>query len=367
MEKIFKEQFNNNFLESIQIVIEKSNEKINNHQLLNELNLINIHSDERNLIGKNKFYFKYLSFNPNISWDIVRNNQNLDWNFKLLSINENINNDIIKNNDFYKWNLEVFASNKNFTPNVKQLIDGKQSSFYFSTNDKFNIDYFNILVNKCELDWFSLSSKSFLNFDLVKKYKNNKWNWIELSENVNVINKSTIDRLSELENIQIDYLFANASFDYHFLINFFSGYFNYQNYSKNKNISWDVVFSNPLENWNWENLSSNESLTWDLISKNLNFPWLWSELSKNNCINLNIINNFKSLPWTWESLSCNKNIDPFFIIKNKEKNWEISNLIFNDMSNSKKLFVTDKLISYTKSLLHKLLPNEIIIDICDFY
>lgn len=66
--------------------------------------------------------YEKLSLNPNITWDIVQANLDKPWNFKNLAKNPNITFDIVKNNPQYNWNdknpflpYENFYANPNLT------------------------------------------------------------------------------------------------------------------------------------------------------------------------------------------------------------------------------------------------------------
>ena len=47
---------------------------------------------------KSSSVYHNLSRNPNITWEIIKNNPNLNWNYKHLSSHKNITWDIVKNN-----------------------------------------------------------------------------------------------------------------------------------------------------------------------------------------------------------------------------------------------------------------------------
>jgi hypothetical protein len=64
-----------------------------------------------------------LSFNENITWDIVKSNPDKNWQYRGLSLNPNITPDIILENKELPWNFYNLSSNK-FTKsdNIKKKI-----------------------------------------------------------------------------------------------------------------------------------------------------------------------------------------------------------------------------------------------------
>ncbi len=52
-----------------------------------------------------------LSQNPNITWDIVQSNPQINWNYRYLSNNTNITWKIVKSNPQVPWDYEELSSN----------------------------------------------------------------------------------------------------------------------------------------------------------------------------------------------------------------------------------------------------------------
>jgi len=55
------------------------------------------------LKNENKIEWKYLSKNPNITWEIVKDNLDKPWNWNYLSANPNITLEIVKDNPDKPW------------------------------------------------------------------------------------------------------------------------------------------------------------------------------------------------------------------------------------------------------------------------
>ena len=59
--------------------------------------------------------YRWLSFNPNITWEIVQNNPHVGWHHGWLSKNPNITWEIVKNNPEQDWNYYMLSKNPNIT------------------------------------------------------------------------------------------------------------------------------------------------------------------------------------------------------------------------------------------------------------
>ena len=60
--------------------------------------------------------YELLSFNANISWEIVLDNPQIKWNYDYMSFNPNITWDIVCDNPQYDWNyLHLLDKNQNIT------------------------------------------------------------------------------------------------------------------------------------------------------------------------------------------------------------------------------------------------------------
>jgi hypothetical protein len=75
-----------------------------------------------------------LSGNPNITWDIVKNNPHKAWDYKMLSCNPNITWDIVRENPDKPWDYNLLWSNEQLT--YKKLFIEKVSDImkYFKNN-----------------------------------------------------------------------------------------------------------------------------------------------------------------------------------------------------------------------------------------
>ncbi len=99
--------------------------------------------DEKGILLDKPWNYRSLSENPNITWDIVLDNPNIEWNYQILSKNPNITWDIVKNNPNIEWNYSSMSRNPNITWDIVK------------NNPDIKWDYEQLLYNKFQLhDYF---------------------------------------------------------------------------------------------------------------------------------------------------------------------------------------------------------------------
>ena len=85
-----------------------------------------------------KWNWHGISFNPNITWDIIVNNPQYDWDWYWISQNPNITWDIIVNNPKCKWSWFCISQNPNITWDI--IVNNPQYDwdFFALSYNKFN-------------------------------------------------------------------------------------------------------------------------------------------------------------------------------------------------------------------------------------
>ena len=187
--------------------------------------------------------YNMLSKNPNITWDIVKENPDRAWDYDELSRHHTITWNIVLSNPNKPWNYVYLSSNPNITLDIVK------------ENPGIDWDY----------SWLSLNPN--ITMDIVKENPGIDWNYNWLSKN---------------QNITWEIVKENTSIDW-----------NYYFLSQNPNITWDIVKENPYPNgehssntWNYNMLSKNPNITWDIAKQNevipeLHFPELKYYKKKN--------------------------------------------------------------------------------------
>ena len=102
-------------------------------------------------------------------------------------------------------------------------------------------------------------------------------------------------------------------------------------FTKNPNITWEIVKNNPIYDWNYGALSLNPNITWDIINDNPDIPWDFWNVSLNPNISWEIVKNNPDKNWNFKCLS-NNFMTPIFnnYIKKKEICMKIFSYLLND-------------------------------------
>jgi len=194
-----------------------------------------------------KIRYQLLSMNKNISWDIIINNIDKDWNFEYLIIyNETITIDIILNNKIYFNNycLKLLSKNKS----IKWIDIVKHNKIEWNYQDLSlnpNIT-FDIVLNNLDKKWcfHRLSSNPNITIDIIIQYNQFNWSMYWYSYNpkikLNDIDKIKISNEINDKNLIIKNLFLN-NYD-----------FDRSQYFKKNNIKVDKYLNEILENNNFE-------------------------------------------------------------------------------------------------------------------
>ena len=75
--------------------------------------------------------YNQLSINPNITWEIVRDNPDKKWNFSVLSSNPNITWEIVRDNPDKPWSYYMLSMNPNITWDIIKDNPDKPWSYYY--------------------------------------------------------------------------------------------------------------------------------------------------------------------------------------------------------------------------------------------
>ena len=113
---------------------------------------------------------------------------------------------------------------------------------------------------------------------------------------------------------------------------------NYQEFSKNKNISMNLVLKNLDKTWSWAHLSKNLSIKLEEIYYNRDKPWSYKDLSDRTDINMSFINKIDPKfiqDWSICDLSCHLPIEDIIQNESIDFSWTCVstnlNLTFEDV------------------------------------
>lgn len=229
------------------------------------------------------------SRNPNLTWDIVFNNLNLEWDWYSLSYHPNITLDIIKNNLNMPWDWDSMSDNPNLT-----------ADFILCNLDK-------------PWNWQFLSQNEHIP------------DWDKLLNNKYVCSRLNSEFVSENPAITWEIIQNNLEYDW-----------DWKRLSRHPNITWNHIYDNENINmypWNWYYLSMNPNITWNIVQQYIKFPWNIKGLSQNSSITFNVVAN-NDYDWDYDLISSNNFKRTNYLnseenIKNKRK--EFFNKIKNEL------------------------------------
>lgn len=315
-------------------------------------------STSKKLIKDNKNYYRCRDDEKHIwDWDGIAKNPNITWNI----IKENINN----KHCFWYWNSVCQNPNITYHIFVKEKINEKCTDFFwcFPINPSLKWeDIQEIIKNNLDnrlINWDEISKHQNVTWENIKENLDFNWRWNYVLQNPNI----TLDIINEVHEI------GDWSYIYFWWC-----------LSFNPNLTWEFVQEHIKESWNWKYLSKHKNIKWkdikenldnkdcewdiDEIYKNPNLEWkdieyimdtydyetrrtcIWREISENSNITFDIIEK-EYHRFDWDSgMSLNPNITLDIIEKNPNKRWNLRDLSKNPFTKE----FNDLKEKYTKSI-----------------
>jgi hypothetical protein len=258
------------------------------------------------LLHRKEYHSVYdISLNPNLNWEIIKNNLNYDWFWPAISQNPNINIKIIKNNPRIKWDWNMISQNSSITFEI--IIENLDKSWNW-----------NDVATNPNIKWKHIID----NWDI---FKFTSWEYISINPNMDIVNSN--DRnpwcgmCDILNNKYLDWTIKNnfTQFLIKFIIN---NDVRCSYYSDHPIINWEIICLNINKNWSWYRILKRKDITWEIIINNLDKFTNWECISANPNINWKIVSENRDLPWNWDQLSQHSNIGWNDIMNNLEFPWE---------------------------------------------
>lgn len=251
---------------------------------------------------KNRVCMTAISFNHNLTFNIIQKNPELKWNWNSISYNRKIITiDILKSHSHINWDYEQISiylpwEDIENNPNLFHNYD------YISRNHNItpNIIERYLKNNKDIWNWEYLSDNPNLNEDFITKYIYKPWDFLKIS------NRSD---LSFEFFVKYKYMFQ-CTFD-----SYDKYYFNL---SRNSMITPDIIEANPDFNWDWFALSFNNNLTIDFVKKNLDKNLDWNVISVCNNIKWKEIEENKDLYWIYDMISSTNKVNIEIVKRNRD-------------------------------------------------
>lgn len=252
------------------------------------------------------------------------------WNHYQLSTNSNINLKLIKKYPQIYWDKRGCCNNPNIT--FSEIIGHPElllNITELSRTHKLTLEFILDHVND-PLDWGSICTQPCLNYKIIKKHGFDKK--IKILDFYNMFCKRNINlsfndvllnpneewnaHIGSHPNISLEIIETNLEFfhGFHVANNPNIDWENYQTlcnqqnwhldwYSKNPNITIDIVVSNLHITWNWLFLSENKSLSFEDITAYPQLLWWWSSVCDKLDINWDFIeSHLHTYNWNWHNL-----------------------------------------------------------------
>jgi len=249
----------------------------------------------------------YVTENPNITWEIIKNNPDMQWHWRCIKRNPNITWDIVKSNLDIPWDWDSFFDEVDLPDDdIYQKYEIEPSytkSNHFWKNYNAIEEILKFVKEHPEYSWNWEFLSKIVDKELLYKYPDNDWNW---------------DLISGSPNLSFEYVLEHLDKPWH-----------WNRISLNPSITWENIKSNLDKNWDWYNISSNPSITWENIQSNLDKDWDWYNISEQHYITWDIVISNPDIPWDWECLSMHQNITLEHILSNLDCPWEWKYISYN--------------------------------------
>ena len=128
-----------------------------------------------------------VSRNKTVTMEVIKNNIDMPWDWNGVSENPNITiNDILNNLD-KPWNLTFISRNPQLT--IKMINELRSNNFIsicygYNISSNLNVNVKDILnINDCPLNWDKISNRDDLTLNIVLDNLDKNWNWSFLSDN----------------------------------------------------------------------------------------------------------------------------------------------------------------------------------------
>jgi len=157
----------------------------------------------------------------------------------------------------------------------------------------------------------------------------------------------------------------DIKWDYDFLKKYYDLFGDWHYLCKNKNITWDLIYTilqddNSIIN----NISWCPHITINIVKENLDIPWNWRVLSRHPNITIEIIRDNPTMPWNWNDVIMNPNITIEIIRDNPDIPWDLYNLCqsqkctFEDIDKNKLTKYYWDMLSYNPIITWDIIKNN---------
>ena len=306
-----------------------------------------IFQENQHLLNQNGDSYDALSYNPNITLDLVLQNLDKEWNYKfilrdniesfsqIIGIPDNyiskgyvhtLNNltiEIVLTNLDYDWNFDSLSIKfiQDNETNLKEYPDFPWD-FHKITD---SIQSLELILANIDRDWDFKVLSGKVNemnnlWDIVRAYPDKEWSYPILSRN-----KPPLEIVYENPNKDWDYFWSLSklsNISWVFIEDNMDKKWDFALLCQKNNIDWDVVIRN-FEKFNCEKLYENPLLTWEIVKKHIQFPWDFGYLSKSKSVTWDLVETNIDKDWCFHSFDDNPSISyQLFLDKKEQYGWD---------------------------------------------
>lgn len=247
-----------------------------------------------------KWNWKSFSKNPNITWDFVKKHPFHDWDWVELSMHSCVTPDIVKRNPLARWFWPSMSCNPNLTIEFLRKFKKKNWDWLILTkNGAFTIE---TILSNSDLPWKLNSICDNPNFkSFVKNHDKTQYvvNINDFTMTVGtIVSKNgrppykrkyvTYDALIYKagqmkhvhERMQQPFFWSSKHISTEFIKTHVelaeklpNSYVNFDDLSRNPNLTMEIVNMVLPEKWNWYHVSKNEGIMMGNIQENPDKPW----------------------------------------------------------------------------------------------
>jgi hypothetical protein len=263
--------------------------------------------------------YNSLSDNDNLTWTIIKNNPNKNWNWTKISSHHNITMDIIEQNPddsiapgCPKWDYYGIVLN----PNVTFDFILKNHNKIVTWHVVYNRTVYNYVITEKDLinniDWeYKQLSRNRNLGNYIKNNPEKPWDWNLVANHMNIKDLESLK--PELFETDIPEFWINISSNETITVNFINKY-------KHKPLSWTKINMNDglkmedlerIPTLIWAYLDGNSNFNSDFLMKNLSSFEIygeWNTISEHENITMEFIADHSELPWNPNNVINNPNV-----------------------------------------------------------
>lgn len=257
--------------------------------------------------------FDRLSYNPLITWDVVRANTGRNWDWEGLSDRGIVPLEFIERvaageptgSRLTREHMHLFANHPGIT---LEHVD-RWNLWYRTRSPLITWDIVNI----------GLIRPRDFNFRMLSRHPNITWDIIQANQT-----------FANGERIPWDYdVFAHGP---NATLEVFSSdlsLWDWGDLSNHPLITMEFTREHRDLEWAYYYVSINPNLTWEFVRENPTVGWDWKEVSRHRCVTWDRVVENPNMPWSHKYLSSNPNITREIVAANPQIQWDPARILAN--------------------------------------